>query len=58
MEANEAAGEGDCSVDAIVCLPVRPETISGWPGCLLGTLDAAVDGGVGKMGVRWLAWGD
>ena len=37
MEANEAAGEGDCSVDAIVCLPVRPETINGWPGCLLGT---------------------
>ena len=58
MEANEAAGEGACSVDAIVCLPVRPETISGWPGCLLGTLDAAVNVDIGEMGVRWLPVGD
>ena len=32
MEANGATGEGDCSVDAIVLLPVRPEKISGWTG--------------------------
>ena len=58
MEANEAAGEGACSVDAIVCLPVRPETISGWPGCLLRTLERALDVGVGEMGVRWLPAAD
>jgi len=54
MEANGATGEGDCSVDAIVLLSVRPETIGGWTACAFGTLDAAVGVGVGEMGVRWL----
>ena len=58
MESNEATGEGDCSVDMIVCWSDRPERISGWPGCLSGTLDRVVDVDVGEMGVRWLPVGD